>query len=101
MYLRSKCDNCHTCVDSKILEFNTLKEFVKPVGIIDEQLMVKDDKYLYELYSSFEQELSELVISTIKPTSNSIRMQLPLLPMYKLKTKDKLIQKAKTYLLFS
>lgn len=102
LFLRSSCDKCRTCVDSKTLDFNLLKEFIAPVGISDEQLIVKDSKYLYELYSSFEAGYSALIINPTNSQSiNSIRMELPLLPMYKLKNKERFIEKVKTYILFS
>jgi len=102
LFLRANCDKCRTRVESQVLDFNLLKEFIAPVNISDEQLIVKDGKYLYELYSSFEAGYSALIInSTSKPSVNSIRMELPLLPMYKLKNKERFIEKVKTYILFS
>lgn len=102
LFLRAKCDECYTCIDSQMLNFNLLKEFIAPVGISDEKLIVKDKKYLYELYSDFEYSYSVLIISTTSaPTITPIRMELPLLPMYKLKNKERFIEKVKTYLIFS
>lgn len=102
LFLRSKCDNCHTNVDSEALEFNLLKEFVVPVAIGDERLVVNHNRYLYELYSNFGSSCSILIISTtVSPPITPIRMELPLLPMYKLKNKERFIEKVKTYLVFS
>lgn len=102
LFLRSKCDECHTNVDSEALEFNLLKEFVVPVTISDERLIVKDDKYLYELYSFFDNSGQSIVmISHINKVAQPIRIELPLLPMYKLKNKERFIQKMKTYITFS
>jgi len=102
LFLRSKCDNCHTNVDSEALEFNLLKEFIAPVAIGDERLVVNHNKYLYELYSNFGSSCSILIISTtVSPPITPIRMELPLLPMYKLKNKERFIEKVKTYLIFS
>jgi hypothetical protein len=102
LFLRSKCDNCHTDVDSEALEFNLLKEFIAPVAIGDERLVVTHDKYLYELYSDFKNSRSVLIISPAFSSSIvPMSMNLPLLPMYKLKNKERFIEKVKTYLIFS
>ncbi len=103
LFLRSYCDNCRTCIDSQFLEFNLLKEFIKPVGISDERLIVRNGNYMYELYSSFIDNYSSLFISQppINTLNSNIRIELPLLPMYKLKNKEHFIKKVKTYILFS
>lgn len=102
LFLRSKCDNCHTNVDSEALEFNLLKEFIAPVAIGDERLVVNHNKYLYELYSDFSGSRSVLIISpAVSSSIMPISMNLPLLPMYKLKNKERFIEKVKTYLIFS
>lgn len=103
LFLRSYCSNCRTCVESKFLEFNLLKEFIKPVGISDEKLVVRYGNYMYELYSSFLDNYSNLIVNDAKPIylSKPISINLPLLPMYKLKNKERFIEKVKTYILFS
>lgn len=110
LFLRSKCDNCQTSVDSEAIEFNILKEFIAPVAISDERLVVRDNTHQYELYSSFEpgvQGGSIALISSLNAAVKSntqnklIRIDLPLLPMYKLKNKERFIQKMKTYIVFS
>jgi hypothetical protein len=102
LFLRSYCDNCRTCIDSQFLEFNLLKEFIKPVEISDERLFVRNNNYKYELYSYFTHSYSVLIISDqTNIANNSIRIELPLLPMYKLKNKEHFIKKVKTYILFS
>lgn len=110
LFLRSKCDNCKTSVDSEAIEFNILKQFIAPVAISDERLVVRDDKHQYELYSSFkpgDQGGSIAIISSLNAAGKNntqnkfIRIDLPLLPIYKLKNKERFIQKMKTYIVFS
>lgn len=102
LFLRSYCSNCLTCIDSQFLEFNLLKEFIKPVGISDEKLIIVNDKSLYEIYSSFIDNNTIIFVSnTTNVNIIPIRIELPLLPKYKLKNKEHFIQKIKTYILFS
>lgn len=103
LFLRSYCNNCTTCVDSQFLEFNLLKEFIKPVKINDERLIVQNGNLKYELYSSFSHENSSLVVYNTQTgnLTKPIYIYLPLLPMYKLKNKERFIEKVKTYIIFS
>ena len=103
LYLRTHCDHCYTSVESQFLEFNLLKEFIKPVGISREMVIVNDGNNMYQVHSSFIDESSVVIIDRISKTTpiTPIRMELPLLPIYKFKTKERFLEKMKTYLIFS
>jgi hypothetical protein len=103
LFLSSRCDRCYTSIESYPLEFNLAKGFIKPVGINQENLIVTDDKNMYQIHSSFNQKISTATISKINKTMpiSPARINLPLLPLYKIKNRDRLINKLKTLVLFS
>jgi hypothetical protein len=103
LFLRSNCDHCYTKVESQYLEFNLLKGFIKPVGVSNELLVVNDGANLYQVHTSYIEEKSLVIIDRINKTTpiTPVRMDLPLLPLYKFKDKDHFIAKIKTYLVFS
>jgi hypothetical protein len=101
LFLRSYCDTCYTRIESNPIEFNLLKFFIAPAFINDESVIVKNDNSLYELYSLFDQNYSTLIVSRTDIVAPPIRIELPLLPIYKLKNRDRFIEKVKTYILFS
>ena len=103
LFLSSRCDKCYTSIESHFLEFNLNKGFINPVGVSLETLMVYDEKNLYQVYSSFIKECSVVVVDRINKTTpiSPMRFDLPLLPLYKFRDKDKFLNKMKTYLIFS
>lgn len=103
LFLNSWCDKCGTKIDSHFLEFNINKGFIIPVGLSQESLNIDDGKNLYHMVSSFIEETSTVFINRLDkaiPVS-PIKFVLPLLPLYKFKDKNKLLQKLKTYVTFS
>jgi hypothetical protein len=103
LFLRTNCDHCYTKVESQYLEFNLLKGFIKPAGVSNELLIVNDGSNLYQVHSSFIEEKSLVIVDRINKTTpiTPLRLELPLLPLYKLKDRQHFIDKIKTYLIFS
>jgi len=102
IYLRSYCD-CYTAIDSRFLTFNLNKGYVEPVGISTERLMVNDRTNIYTLNSSFIEEKTHVTIDRVDQTTpiSPIQFEMPLLPLYKVKSRERLIEKLKTYITFS
>lgn len=102
IYLSTFCD-CYSSITSQFLEFNLDKSYIAPVGISSERLVVSDDHNMYTIYSSFIDEETSVSVDTIDKTTpvSPIQFKMPLLPLYKIKTKERLINKLKTYVTFS
>jgi hypothetical protein len=101
LHLGSICNSCYTTITSTYLEFNLQKGFLLPTQISKESLILKDNKNYYQINSSFIDNKSTIIVDRTDKVSSPIRMNLPLLPLYKLKTKERCLQKIKTYILFS
>lgn len=103
--LKSYCDRCYSNVESQPLEFDLENSFVKPVGIQSELFNIEDDKYFYNINTLNKDAYSGTIVTLTslnkKATSTPSSLVLPLLPLYKFQTKEKLINKIKTYLVFS
>lgn len=103
LFLASTCDHCMTQVVSQFLDFNLLQGYVNAVGLAREHLMVHHDNKIYAVSSSFIQEKSLVTVTSldkVKPLS-PFSIETPLLPLYKLKTRERLIEKINTYMIFS
>lgn len=103
LFLSSVCNNCYTNIESFYLEFNLHKGFILPVGISKELLMLTDAKNMYQINSTAIDEKTIIVVDRINVANSlsHIRFVLPLSFLYKLKNKEHILQKIKTYLLFS
>lgn len=101
--LRSECKKCYTSMESYFLEFNLNKGFVYPVGIAKERLIVTDDTNQYTVISSFFSEQSILYADRLDKTHpiSPFKIELPLIPLYRFRTREKFLNKMKTYLIFS
>jgi hypothetical protein len=95
------CDACKTTMHSNILDFNLEKKFIKPFGIQQEIIVMSDSKNMYQVYSDYDQNKSVIFIDDVKMANVPIRLDTPLIPRFKFKNKEKLIEKLKTYALFS
>jgi hypothetical protein len=103
LFLSSVCNHCYTSIESAYLEFNLQEAFIKPVSISQEMLMLSDSKSLYQIISKSIDEETIIVVDRINKANSitPIRFVLPLSLLYKLKDKEHILQKIKTYLLFS
>ena len=103
LFLRSICDRCYTQVESFFLEFDLEKDIVQATGLATERLIVSDSQNHYQIYTSFLEEKSKIVVDKLdkaSPLSPTV-LNLPLVPKYKFKDRFHFIEKMKLYLLFS
>lgn len=103
LFLSSTCSSCLTGIESQYLDINCSKQFINAVGISTEFLVVRDEKKIYSISSSFIENKSILIVDKLDrviPLSPTI-LTLPLVPLFKLKNKENFLDKVKTYLLFS
>jgi hypothetical protein len=103
LFLRSRCNKCNSLIDSQFIEFNLKSGFIKPVGISAEYLSIQDKSHLYCIHSKFLDDKTIIIADRIDKTTpvSGVRIEIPLLPLYKFKDKEKIISKIKTYILFS
>ena len=95
--MRTRCDKCYSTVASQPLEFNMDKGFVCPVEIREEVFLITNELDSYQIYSSG----SKSTVHFVSASGAVMRLTLPLLPLYKFKTKEKFVNKIKTYIVFS
>lgn len=103
LFLASTCDHCMTHIESQFLEFNMAHGYVSAVGLARETLVVNEASKMYLITSSFIEEQSIITVNNldrIKPMS-PFTLELPLVPLYKLKTRERMLEKINTYLIFS
>ena len=99
--LSSNCGKCLTHIESQYLDFNLDKGYILPVGISRENLIVSEDSFIYHVYSSYFTGQSMILVDRLdKPTSH-IRLDIPLLSLSKIKNRERLINKIKTYMIFT
>lgn len=103
IFLSVECNDCMTVMTSEPLEFNFVGEYIKPVGMASQSVVLKDKNNNYVIYSDFGADRTHISIFSIKegsPTSFS-QLELPLLPHYRFKDQQHFMSKIKTYMLFS
>jgi hypothetical protein len=103
LYLRSDCNKCCSHMESQFLDFNFSKNFVHPTSISNELLIVKNNNTTYQLSSSFFDDKSLLMVDKPNQLSHysTEYFNLPLLPLHKLKNRQRFLEKMKIYILFS
>jgi hypothetical protein len=103
IFLHSTCDHCMTTIESQFLEFNLAHGYVMAVGLAREHLLVNGGDKLYFISSAFLEEKSIITVTHLDRTKplTPFTIETPLIPLYKLKTKDRMIDKIKTYMIFS
>ena len=103
VFLQSKCDKCLSTIESQFLEFNLDKGFVKPTGVSKETFVIKDDANMYQVATNTIWDTTVVVVDRLDRTTpiTPLIFNLPMLPLYKFKTKERFIEKMKTYITFS
>ena len=101
LFMRSICYRCNTCIESGYLEFILDKNMVGAVELFYENLFFNDKTNNYCITSNFLNNKSKIAITTINDLNNCRYLDLALLPKYRFKNKQHLIEKMKLYLLFS
>lgn len=111
LFLRSLCYKCQTTIESYYLDFDLDKTLVDATTISFENLRILDaaNGKRYNISSYVAQNKSILTVSDNKIVGRSVMLmsppslvlELPLLPKYRFKDKQHLIDKLKLYTLFS
>lgn len=107
--LHTRCDRCFTDIMTNKLEFNSKMGFIHPVTLTVESFVVDDKNTRYSIYTYFtdlanSKKQTCLYMSRTDPSTKQVsssQITLPMLPIYKFKTKAKFLSKIKTYLTFS
>lgn len=95
----SICPKCNSEIFSNPIDFNLINNFIKPISLNLETLLVKSKGTSYRLHSIFKEESSHL--SILNKNNSYIEMNIKLFPLYKFKNKETFLKKAKIYLTFS
>lgn len=105
-HMQSSCNKCNTWITSDILQFNLDDNIINPLEITEEYLKVRVDTFtdytlhnLYDIKKSFFQVITKP--EDLKQPTKFFTKELPLIPLSKIKTRNKFISKLKTYLIFS
>lgn len=97
LFLRSECKKCRGVIISNALEFDP-RGFIKPISLNRELFDVNDKNTDYLITTEYDINQTHINIFT---DHKAMELVIPCLPLYKFKTKEKLINKLKTYILFS
>lgn len=95
----SQCTKCNCQIISNPISFSFINNFIKPISLDMENLLVKSKGSIYRVYTVFKDDTSQL--SVLSKDGSFIEMNIKLFPLYKFKNKDTFMKKAKIYLLFS
>lgn len=102
--LHSRCERCFTDIVSNTLKFDEERNVICPTTIKYEQYQITDNENVYAVYTKLvsNDTYSKILVSKINATKNiSTYLNMPPLPIYKFKTKEKFLNKIKTYVTFS
>jgi len=97
LILISECKKCKSFIISNELQFDH-RGFVKPVILKREGICLIDGDKNYDLMTEFSKNKTGLRLFDDK---GIMEMDLPLLPLYKFKSRDKLLRKLKMCVVFS
>lgn len=104
--MRISCTKCAASITTNYLDFNLDKLFVYPATLHTEMYLVVDENNSYSVCSSFNiKKQSILTVSKNSDIKKNVHkpqtLYLPLIPIYKFKTREKFLNKIKTYIIFS
>ena len=106
LYLQSYCVSCGTQIFSSPLDLQLFNSVVAPTTLAYEYLEIRHGNKLYTLESHFNAGEGSNSLGTVlkfgpNGSSSKINFVLPLLPKYKLRDQQHLIDKLNTYAIFS
>ena len=100
--MKSICGKCNTTIKSNVLEFNLDKGYIKPASINFERIYISDNHNAYEIYTEYSKNKSKIAVRNGSHySSDALIIDAPLMPLYRFKDKEHLMNKLKTYLTFS
>lgn len=98
--LDCQCANCHSAVYTGVLNFSA-QGYLRAVELAEESINVTVDKKIYHFYCNYRAGLSRFFISTGDGFTLPFSLETQLVPRSKFKNREELINKMKTYALFS
>jgi hypothetical protein len=117
IFIKSTCKICHSYIKSSNLNLNYINNFIHPFTINYEHFFI-NDKAIYTIISDFQNNQTTLIkekyLNPELPNLNNKPVKyknmilsapavinIPLLPLYKFKSIERIINKINTYLTFS
>jgi len=88
-------------IESSLVELDTSNFRIKPVHIINEGFIIDAPKLKYIIYTDFYSDKSYINVIDYNGVSQVPRLELPAIPLTKIRNKEKFFNKMKTYVLFS
>lgn len=104
LFLWTQCHHCGSEIRSSLLQFNCQTNnslVIAPVTIFYEFFKIIDNKSIYYVNSAFDTKQTIAIINKEGNTLSDLKFDLPLLPKYEMKTKEYIINKLRTYILYS
>lgn len=94
------CDSCKTQIISSYLEFEN--NYVKPFTLSKESLIAITENYSYVIRTEHDTDKSFIVAEKVRRSNEPpFTLEIPLLPLSKIKNKENLIKKIKLYMTLS
>lgn len=98
--LQSECHNCYNIIVTNYLKFNLDKKYLEPLTISHEKFNMITNNYHFSIITDFLDNSTKIHIRQNNVYEPPIILNLPLLPLYKFKNKETLLNKINTLLLF-
>lgn len=98
VYTEAMCSYCSSYITTQCLFIENYK-YIMPIGLRIENFLFKNDDYNFTITNDYKDK-ETIVVAYTKGTQDKI-LNLPLMPMYKFKTKEEVLQKIKMILTFS
>jgi hypothetical protein len=102
-YLNLRCFKCNSELNTSQLIFDLSRRTIKPLTIKNEMWYLKDDEYLYSIYTDIYENTSNVFVHKNKELSYTPVWQkrLDALPINKFENKEKFLEKLQTFITFS
>lgn len=101
LYILSNCRTCGTYMITENLLFNLQNNFIKPFVVPDENLAVHDGDTLYSVFNIDGGCSLSITNKNTQECIFEVELSNQVITLSKLKNRDNLIRKMKTYLTFS
>jgi hypothetical protein len=101
LFLRCKCGNCQSYCDSEYFEFQLDQGIVRAVSISEEALVFHDQESTYYVDSFYPEEKTVISITEKETPYKGFTLTTPLMPRWKFKNKEQLLNKIRLYATFS
>jgi hypothetical protein len=95
----TQCRDCSGIV-SDTLSFNFYKAFIKPVEIAHEWYWLRHKNHVYLVSSGYDEDITKVILMTYSgynKIASETTFRYPLIPRYKFKDREAMINKLKLY----